>query len=383
MAEQGPVLNNSILKSNIQVKNWAFMAGLLFTGACSPGSGNSMPLADTATAECEVEFPVSYDLAGLPLLQSNPGAPIALYLDFDGGTYHSASRKKYFDYGPYDRDNNPANFSLEEQEEIRLAWQRVSLYFAMFDVNVTTDDRVRRETGKWGWILISNDVSGGRGSKSRTAIGTDPYARSYVGSSTAHKDNHDKSRRIAHELGHNFTLEHAGVWDKGKFYKWEDWPEWDREYGPIMGGGGKGRRNGWGHGHYSKHQVKMQNAMKTIRQRIVDVGNSVSGWRKDDFPDSQVFPLCTSDEGSYRMAILGSPGDVDQFRLDWSGGDLYIDASPVDVSAALPAVTLLKGQRIVGKNSFYPDLPPGRYTLYVTSTGEYGALGKYSLKVNR
>ena len=120
-------------------------------------------------------------------------------------------------------------------------------------------------------------------------------------------------RSSLHELGHNFTLDHSGVWDNGSFYKWEDWPQWDGVYGPIMGGGGEGQRNGWSFGAHSEDMTTNQDTMEIIRQRVIEVGGSSSGWREDDFVNPA--PLCQGQGELYREAILGEPDDEDRFGI--------------------------------------------------------------------
>src|SRR5437762_8602807 len=67
--------------------------------------------------------------SGLPLLHSLPGAPAAIFLDFDG----------YGSNSPYDTDGDPAAFDDSERAEITEAWRHVASYFSMFDLDVTTD----------------------------------------------------------------------------------------------------------------------------------------------------------------------------------------------------------------------------------------------------
>ncbi len=329
---------------------------------------------------CDTPAPVLYASSGLPLLQSNPGAPVSLYLDFDGGTYHSSSSGNTYFTG-YNRNGSKDNFDAQEQADIFASWQHVSHYFAMFDVNVTTMDSVRENSKAWGWILISEDISGGRGSTSSSAIGQNPYARSRAGSSTVRIENTDKSRRLAHELGHNLTLQHSGVWDGNDFYKWEDWKNWDYSYGPVMGGGGEGDRNGWSLGNHSKSKSDLQDTMTIIRERLMDAGGSVDGWRKDDFNNDQVYALCDDNNGgAIQKGILENPTDIDQFGFTWGGGYVQIIAQAVDVSAALLDVEILKnGVLVAYSGDVY--LGAGNYTLSVKSQGGYGEIGSYEVLV--
>lgn len=343
------------------------------------GTENSNP-STAVPIDCPDDSPnIDYAGSGLPELQSNPGAPLALFLDFDGGTYHSHSSDDYTQYSGYNRNGSSDDFDAEEQADIIASWTHVSHYFAMFDVNVTTIDEVREESVGWGWILITEEESGGRGSLGDSAIGTEPHARSYAGSSTARIEDGDKSRRLAHELGHNFQLEHSGVWEGNDFYKWEDWDDWDEVYGPIMGGGGYGERNGWSYGNHEGDRDTMQDTMEIIRQRVIDVAGSETGWRIDDFSDSDPTAMCDGDDHAYRRGILGSPDDEDLFKFYWAGGDLRVKATAPDVSAALLEVDVLQDGDVVGSLGKNEGLPAGDYQFLVRSTGEYAAIGSYEI----
>jgi hypothetical protein len=336
------------------------------------------PDADEAflPVECDDEPVITYAGSGLPLMQMNPGAPVTLFVDYDGGTYYSSSLGT-FEYTGYNRNGSPDTFDAEEQADIIASMIHMGHYYAMFDVNVTSDDAVRAASEAWGWIVISEEVSGGRASMSSSAIGTNPYARARCGASTVRIEDGDKSRRIAHELGHNFTLEHSGVWDGGTFYKWEDWPDWDGVYGPIMGGGGYGERNGWSYGHHSGDPDTMQDTMEIIRQRIVDVSSSATGWRLDDFPDPA--PMCVGGDHVYRVGILGEPEDVDTFYLVWGGGDLLLEAEAPDVSTAIVTVDLIQDDEVIGGLGTTTSLPAGTYLLRVASQGGYAEIGTYRI----
>jgi hypothetical protein len=327
---------------------------------------------------CDDEPVITYASSGLPLMEMNPGAPIALFVDYDGGPYYSSSLG-YFDHTGYNRSGSVDTFDAEEQADVIASMIHMGHYYAMFDVNVTNDEAVKDASVAWGWIVITEEVSGGQASLSSTAIGTNPYARARCGASTVRIEDGDKSRRIAHELGHNFTLEHSGVWEGDTFYKWEDWPDWDYVYGPIMGGGGYGDRNGWSYGHHSGDPDTMQDTMEIIRQRVIDVGGSATGWRVDDFTDDDPAPMCDGGTHVYRIGILGDPDDQDIFELVWEGGDLLIDAFAPDVSAALVTVDLLDGDTVIGGLGVNSGVAAGTYHLRVQSEGGYAEIGTYQL----
>jgi len=389
--------DGSEMTSDAAVENDASTSDASTSDAATPDASTSADGGDASTASdggpaadggpdgspvaCDDEPVVRYAASGLPLLESNPGAPLALYLDFDGGTYFSSSSGES-SFGGYSRDGDFATFNAAEQEDIVASWTHVSRYFAMFDVNVTTDDEVRLASAAWAWTLVSEEISGGRASTSSSAIGRNPYARARVGSSTVRIGDSDRSRRIAHEIGHNFTLEHSGTWSSGTFYKWEDWPAWDHVYGPIMGGGGEGDRNGWSLGHHEGDPTTMQDTMAVIHQRVIDIAGSSTGWRVDDFgdTDAEASVLCAGAGRVYRRGILERPDDVDVFVLLWGGGDLTVEGVAVGVSAALVDVDVVDASgEVIGSTGTIGSVAPGRYTMRVRSQGGYGEIGVYEV----
>lgn len=343
-----------------------------------PGDGGAAVVALPAI-DCPAAPAVTYDATGLPLLETDPGAPVALFLDYNGGVYQPSGANPRTFRG-YSRDADFATFNAAERADIVASVAFVRRYFAMFDVNVTTIDAVRAATGKWGWILITEDVSGGLGVLGNRSIGTEPGAMSYAGASTVRSENYDKSRRLAHELGHNFLLQHSGVWDNGTFYKWEDWPQWDKVYGPIMGGGGYGQRVGWANGHHEGDPLTLQDDMEVIRQRIIKVGGRGDGWRKDDFAEATPAPLCKQGAARRRDGVLERPDDVDVFGLSWGGGDLRLTVEiPVGSSALVDIAVQQGAKRVAGPGT--TALPAGSYLIRVQSKGGYAAIGEYGFKV--
>ena len=77
-------------------------------------------------------------LDSIPVLNSNPGAPASLYLDFNGhfepvwGSYTNITTPVY------DIDGDPTTFSDAELANIRAVWETVAEDYAPFNINVTT-----------------------------------------------------------------------------------------------------------------------------------------------------------------------------------------------------------------------------------------------------
>src|SRR5437764_6508847 len=135
--------------------------------------------------------------AGVPALHSLPGAPVALYLDFDGYANGSTT------YAAYSEDANFADFNAAEQASIIECWRQVSAYYAAFDVDVTTERPPASQPTNYA--LISNSVSNAYSYSVFPA--TTPM--SFVQGSYART----RASAVAHELGHNFGLYHQSDFD--------------------------------------------------------------------------------------------------------------------------------------------------------------------------
>lgn len=348
----------------------------------APGTGGSDGGGGGAVIEpvdCEEAFldPNDYN-GGLPLLQSNPNAGLVLFVDFDGGNYGGDEP-----LGPY------YTGSSAQRQNIVRSFNYLTQYFAMFDLSITTDATKigpNSQAAAWGWLVVSPDISGGSGKYNGIGRFTGS-ANAKCGSSTM--TSNDRSRRIAHEFGHNLNLYHNGLYENGNFCKFEDCSGWDGQYGSIMGGGGEGERNGWALALYddgrggSDNQSNKQDSMAKIRSAVRELGGSTinDGWAKDDHPDNAAAPFCRGDAGSLtRVAVLGSPDDVDVFEFTWKGGAIDISWQAPGVSAALLDLTLTQNGAPVGDENT-ANLAAGNYELEVRSQGAYGAIGYYEVGI--
>ena len=301
-----------------------------------------------------------------------------LFVDFDGGTYDETETLSPYYTG-----------TAEQRQNIVRSFNHLVQYFAMFDLSITTDVRnigARSRAKNWGWIVVSPDISGG--TAKYNGIGTfSSSAKAKCGSASL--TGSERSRRIAHELGHNMNLYHDGLYEQGEFCKFEDCKSWDGKYGTIMGADGNGERNGWGLALFDSERggsadpKNLQDSMAKVRKTVREMGGSTlnDGWALDDHPDSTLYPFCRDELGKlYRVAVLGSPEDVDRFALNWSGGDLRVRFTAPGVSAALGDLTLYRDGVEVGKDSL-TAAPAGLYTVEVRTQGGYGALGYYDIRL--
>lgn len=135
---------------------------------------------------------------GMPVLHSRPGAAAAIFLDFDGDTNPTTGSQ----VDPYDKDGAPNTFNAIEATDIAECWREVALYFAMFDVDVTTI-QPDVSTTPTAWDAIGNNATG------HSAVGAFPNRD---GHRSAGNDTLNSSD-IAHEIGHNFGLHHQSDYD--------------------------------------------------------------------------------------------------------------------------------------------------------------------------
>lgn len=259
----------------------------------------------------------------VPVLNSKPGAPTAVYLDFDG---HSESVKvSCSSIGPwqidcefmdtvtpvFDMDGNLNDFSTLELGTIREVWQRVAEDFAPFNVNVTTDRAVYADEGgvrvaiggEWtDWYDDLQSRSGrtpqaASGVKLNSPSGSDPNTV-WVFSGTilpnpATASAADLADAVAyvgdtasHETGHHFGLEHQSVFDANGNVT-DEYRDGDGLRGPIMGSAYGDDRGLWWHGTVQGYEtvqtdfgaipvptVVMQDDMAVLGNRL--------GYRADD-----------------------------------------------------------------------------------------------------
>lgn len=316
------------------------------------------------------------DLQGLPILHSLPGAPTAVYLDFNGGRYGSTT------YAPYDEDGNPNVLNATEQRHITDCWQQVSEYFAMFDTDVTT----QHPTVPFAWDLISNSVSGGYSS-----VGAFPNTtpRSFNQSSDART----RASGLAHEVGHNFGLQHQSDYDLLGNKTHEYTSGYDNLHGAIMGVDYARNVHKWFLGHPSNSATSLQNDLSVIASKIrryEPAGGD--GYRPDDYGDTldQATPL--PDYGGYQYAsgVIERQDDQDAFSFTTDGNPVAVYTartvpSPVHLKLEVYQEdgTLLAAAADASTTdqSLNLALPAGTYYAVVSGFGEYGDVGSYALVV--
>ena len=307
---------------------------------------------------------------GIPILHSRPSAPTAIYLDFDGDATASML--------PYNEDSDSTTFNSSEQATIVEAWRETSLYFAPFDIDVTT---IQPSAGTpTAWAAASNSVTG----RDYSGIGVFPnsYARSYVSANSART----RGSAFAHELGHNFGLQHQSDYDLVGVKTAEYSSGYDALHGPIMGVDYAQSVHKWFLGHATPSPSTLQNDVTIIANKIKPYqGAGGDGFRPDDFGNTIAAATPLTNSGSMQVAagVIERLTDVDAFSFTSNGSPLIVSALP-DTPSALDAKLEIydsAGTLIAAKDgstnlqSIPLTLPAGTYYALVSSHGNFGDMG--------
>jgi parallel beta-helix repeat protein len=347
--------------------------GPAFAGVLSSAPGESGGPAPTG--------PASYSTLanGMPILNSHPGSPVAIFLDFNSNAFNG-----YTNTTPYDEDGDPTTFNAVEQSHIYEAWREMSAYYGFFDVNVTTVKPAA--SVPTAWIAIGNNISGGY-----SFVGVFPNSQpeSFVESGDAL----ERVSAMAHEIGHNFGLVHQSTYDShgNKVAEYASAP--DPLHGPIMGVDFDGNVHKWIIGHPDTSPSALEDDIAVIAaqiQRFEPAGGD--GFLPDDFGNTiaTATPLPVRGAAQWTPGVIERLTDVDAFSFTSTGGVYAISATPdapsgVDLKLDIyaPSGTLLASSDGANNDQqLTMSLPAGTYYALVSSHGNYGDVGQYFLSVS-
>ena len=345
-------------------------------------------------------------------LNSRPGAPRTIFLDFDGHTTTGTAWNNSYNvsniYSPaYNTDGTSASFTQLELDRIYLMWQQVAEDFAPFNVNVTTQepspDKITRTTssdqtfgtrviitqdnfancgcGGFAYLRIFDDY-GSNGDYYKPAF---VFNSSVVGAGEA----------ITHEAGHNLGLSHDGLSGGTNYYQGHG--SGATGWAPIMGVGYYRSLVQWSKGEYPQAN-QQQDDIQVIQNygaplMLDDHGDSIANASElIESPNGDTTIL----EGS---GLIRRRDDMDMFSFTAGAGSFTLNISPSAVSPNLDILAQLYNSSgtLIASNNPSSSLPAaisgsfangGEYYLKVDGTGkgdlstgysDYGSLGWYTI----
>ncbi|MFK7812761.1 MAG: zinc-dependent metalloprotease family protein, partial [Maribacter sp.] len=317
-------------------------------------------------------------------LQSRPGAPAVIYLDFDGETVSGTN------WNNGDTINaEPAGLS---DAQITITWEIMAEDFSPFDVNVVTDRSVFDATPKSRRMMCiftptddAQEGSGGVAYLNSFSWNTDDPAWVYnIGNGKQAGDTG------SHEIGHTLGLDHDG---KGGTEYYEGHGDW----APIMGFSLNKSIGHWSLGEYT-NATNMQNDLQ-----VIGGGANNFGFVTDDHgDDANTATALEADAGgnvtsTNNKGIIHNRDDIDLFSFLAQAGAATFSINAHDVHPNLDIQARLlnaNGVEIVSSNpsglnaSITSTLAEGLYFLEIQGVGvgsvdtgysDYASLGQFSI----
>jgi regulation of enolase protein 1 (concanavalin A-like superfamily) len=338
---------------------------------------------------------------GMPILNSYPDNPshATIFVDLDGDPYvlnGSACQ-------PYSEDADPTTFNAAEQATIVEGWRQMAVYFAMFDVNVTTI-QPNVSTTPTAWTVITPNEGNGW-----SWVGNFPNS-----SSNSFENSYFIQSRvtgIAHEVGHTFGNWHTSDYNNlgvktaeysSGLYTASPSPL----QGPLMGVDFAQIIHKWTIWHDSGAADTLQDDMAIIANSIKNgaankgISYSGDGYRPDDYGGTiaTATPLTVTGVTQSKVGIIERLTDADAFSFTSTGGNYSITAgrdapSGVDLKLSIynSSGTLLASEdgdprslpyTMVNDQELAINLPAGTYYAIVESHSNYGDQGQYVLRVD-
>ena len=314
-------------------------------------------------------------------LESKPGSPNVLLLDFDGEYVSNTSWN-----GGADIDAQPSGFS---DAKALTCWRVMAEDYLPFDVNVTTNESVFLAVpmNKRMRVIYTPTTDAAPGS------GGVAYLYSFNDNDNEpcwvfNSGTRSASETGSHEAGHTFGLQHDGD-NGGDYYSGHgDWA-------PIMSASFYTDINQWSKGEYDEATTS-QNDVNTIANSV-DFRNDLHG---DDIGTATTIIVTGSTivEASSNNGIIIKDTDKDVFELTTSGGtiDLSIDPDPYEPNLDIQARLLdISGNEIAVSNpnglsaNINETVASGIYYLEIDGVGagdpatngysDYGSIGYYEI----
>ena len=345
---------------------------------------------------------------GIPLedflsLESNPGAPKTIYLDFDG--HHSVNNRWGHNivFPGWNRSGDPETFTDSEKQWVISHWLEVVEDFVIFDnLNITTKDpgldalvKSNSADNIFGIRVIMTQATDGFGG----GIGGVAYLNSFNDDVdnpcfVFNKGLNSGPQTASHEVGHTLGLQHDGL--NGATYhpgSTGGAPTW----GPIMGAPFGRQLVQWSRGDYpGSSSTQLDFSVMASSSNGVTIA-------PDDHSDGTSGGTTLSTDSPI-TAIISSSTDTDAFTFAALGGDVTIDLTTVTVGRNIDLkftlyrdnpTTLIEEVSPLGfweASKAYPALAEGSYTVVVDGTFEskpsgpvsdYGSVGTYTISMTQ
>lgn len=326
----------------------------------------------------------------IPALNSLPGAPATIYLDFDGhfeavwGSYTNVVTPAY------SLDADP-DFDAAEIAAIVEIWQRASEDFAPYNVNVSTVDPGDFSNGVGLRVAIGGAYTDWYGIAGSGAAWIYSFINPLPNTVYVFEENLSNgfpqfvADIVSHETGHAFGLFHQSLYDGGGALLEEYNPGNPPDWGPLMGNPLLSNRSTWHDGTTSSATIFQ------LDYDVIGTGPAGVPFRADDHGDNtgSATALVVVGDNVSGSGIVGSMTDEDYFSFTTGAGAITIDVDVAALSPNLDARIELRDEfgGLVASADPSGDLSAsisttvgaGDYYVVVGSHGTYGDVGQYTV----
>ena len=333
-------------------------------------------------------------------LHSLPGASKVLYLDFDGhltsGTLWNANFTGGSDITslPYGLDDDTSSFSSEELSRIQNIWARVAEDFAIYEIDVTTEDpgiealrRSESSDEQYGVRVVISPSSSWYGNSGGVAyVGSFSFTSDTPAFVFSNMLGNGSEKYVtdaaSHEAGHTLGLFHDGVTGGTAYYGGHG------SWAPIMGSAYSKSVSQWSKGEYA-------GANNTQDDLSVMLNYGVT-YRQDEHGNWIDTATALSGDTLDSAGIIEKIGDTDVFAFTTATGNVSISVDPANLDPNLDILfqVLDDGGNVISQDDPYYilpasldlNLPAGTYYILVTGIGtgdpdtgytDYASLGQY------
>jgi Metallo-peptidase family M12B Reprolysin-like len=347
------------------------------TGSANPSGGTRRPAAAIVT----------------PILNSRPGAPAAVLIDFDGANINDP------DWGKINAPASPLT-STQRQD----VWRRVKEDYLPFNVNITTDpaEYQAKPPGARMRCIVTPDDTAGPGSGGVAFVGSFAYAgnifKANVPCWVFNPTVKSIADAVSHEVGHTLGLYHDGLY-QGAFYfeYYVGHGTGPTSWGPIMGAPYTRSLTQWSKGEY-QGATRFEDDIEIIAGPL-----NAFGYAPDLAGDTPATAAPLTFVGGHieQRGVIERLHDRDVYYFtSQSGGSLLVSANGIgsqvgDLDLRLDLIT--STGLLLAKSKFDKSqgaglsvaVGPGLHYLRVQGTGEglvkgtgyssYGSRGAYTI----